>query len=432
VCVTSSGREDRQRFWTLDPGTIRYRDRREYEEHLRDLWAESVGARLRVEFRDVWAELSGGLDSSSVVCMADSLVKSRAVRARRIRPMSHVTLSAPEGDERRFIAEVEARTGQSSDILGIEEHEGDRDGASEWVSPCASRGIGLAALRHVRARGGQVVLSGRLGDLVMGCDPDNSVAVFDRLADGRPLSALAELRRWSRATRKPFVELVRALVIEGVELLNAGEAFREPALSESQRDSQALLSERIRNLWPEQERDPRVYSNVPLSKRRLAELFVGYPMEGLLAIPMLPHDITYAYPFAHRPLVEFMFAIPGEELSAPGETRSLMRRAFRGLVPDRILRRTSKGYYPPGATRAARLSAPTLLPVETLEVVKRGWFDPERLTAAIRTLLDGSGHSGGDVRRVLILEEWLASRHRRGPAAIPQRKEVTSHEVLNT
>src|SRR5713226_5809752 len=99
-CVSfSAGRsETKQRFWSLEPGIIRYRDKRLYEEQLRALWQDAVGARLDVD-GTVWAELSGGLDSSSVVCMADALIKGRAVQARALQPLSHVTLHSPEGDE---------------------------------------------------------------------------------------------------------------------------------------------------------------------------------------------------------------------------------------------------------------------------------------------------------------------------------------------
>jgi asparagine synthase (glutamine-hydrolysing) len=141
--------------------------------------------------------------------------------------------------------------------------------------------------------------------------------------------------------------------------------------------------------------------------------------------------VTYTYPFLHRPLVEFMLAIPGEQLSAPGQTRALMRRAFDNIVPARILRRVSKGYYPPAALRSARQLAQSMLPADRLEVVRRGWIDPRQLEAAIRILTDGSGETDADVQRVLRLEQWLTSRHRRAPAAIPQRKEVRTNAVLN-
>ena len=41
------------------------------------------------------------------------------------------------------------------------------------------------------------------------------------------------------------------------------------------------------------------------------------------------------YPYLDRALLEFMYAIPREQLVRPGQRRSLMRRALVGIVPDR-------------------------------------------------------------------------------------------------
>jgi hypothetical protein len=90
----------------------------------------------------------------------------------------------------------------------------------------------------------------------------------------------------------------------------------------------------------------------------------------------------------------------------------------------------SKGYYPPAAFRAARRLAASMVAVDDLEVVQRGWIDPDRLTLALRPLTNGGGETGGDIHCVLRLESWL--RARRMTSAIQQRKEVNSDEVLLT
>jgi hypothetical protein len=100
-------------------------------------------------------------------------------------------------------------------------------------------------------------------------------------------------------------------------------------------------------------------------------------------------------------------------------------------VPARILRRVSKGYYPPAMLRAIRPTIAAMLPVDTFEVVRRGWVDAARLDQAIRGLVDGTNATALEVRPILRLEEWIRSRQRRAPVAIPQRKEVRHHEVRN-
>jgi len=413
VSISSTGRVTRTRFWMLEIGDIRYPDPRTYEEQLRALWRDAVLARLGTD-EIVWAELSGGLDSSAVVCMADALIQQRAVPARSFRLVSHATLQSPEGDERRFIAEVERRVGVRSEIVGVEENQEQIDLERAWVTPYALHGVGLETVRRVRAGGGRVVLSGRMGDAVMGCQPDNSAAVFDDLARRALLTAIRNLRGWSRATRKPLVEVAWKLLAADASIpLDTGADLLTPRLQAMLRDTPRI----------------EVPPDVRRSKRVLARMVLGYSAAARLDVPHRSPDVVYAYPFTHRPLVDFMLAIPGEQLSAPGVTRSLMRRAFANLVPARILRRVSKGYYPPAAFRAARRVVGSMLPVAELEVVQRGWIDPDRLRSAIRALTDGGGETGGDIHCVLRLERWLQAR--RAAPAIPQRKEVNTNEVLH-
>jgi hypothetical protein len=171
-------------------------------------------------------------------------------------------------------------------------------------------------------------------------------------------------------------------------------------------------------------------ANIRPSKREMVRVLLGYSLCARFDVPNHPPGAIYTYPFTHRPLVDFMLAIPGTEVSAPGATRSLMRRAFAELVPAPILRRQSKGYYPPAALRAARGIAGTMLPAQRLEVVQRGWVDAPLLEAAVRGLLDGGGR-GAEIRQVVRLEHWLTSRYRRGPAAIQKGEEVNTNGVLN-
>jgi asparagine synthase (glutamine-hydrolysing) len=412
VSITADAVARRTTFWTLRIDRLRYADPRDYERHLRSLWRDAVGARLRGT-RVVWAELSGGLDSSSVVCMADRLIRRGEVDATELRLVSHATLQSPEGDERRFIAEVEQQVGIRSEIIGVEDHQPLVDPEHAWVTPYAVQGVGLATVRRVLEGGGRLVLSGRLGDAVMGCQPDNSASVFDDGGRWDPLGVLRRMRAWSRATHKPFVEIAWRLFAPEAPPADTGAA---------------LLTPRLRQMLLDAPDASRAVTDIPRSKRALAAMVLAYT-NGRLDIPHYPPEVAYTYPFAHRPLVEFVLAIPGEELSAPGVTRSLMRRAFADLLPPRVLNRQSKGYYPPAALRAARRQIASILSVDALEVVQRGWIDADRLRQALRTLADGGGESGGDVHRVLHLERWLQARQTR--SAIPQRKEVNSHAVLN-
>src|ERR1035437_525960 len=76
------------KYWDFDPGRrIRYRTDGEYEYHFRSALATAVQRRLRSD-RPVLAELSGGMDSSSIVCMADIVIARGAAECPRLDTVS--------------------------------------------------------------------------------------------------------------------------------------------------------------------------------------------------------------------------------------------------------------------------------------------------------------------------------------------------------
>lgn len=419
VTVAPDGAESRRRFWRLEPGTLRYARADAYEAHLRALWAEAVGSRLRTP-APVWAELSGGLDSSSVVCMAAALVEGGLVDATALETVSHVVADSVGGDERPFIAAVEQATGIASHQVGLAEHEADRS-EHEWVTPFAFRGPRLASMRVARSHGARVMLTGRLGDLVMGGVADNSAAVFDDLARFDFREAFSQLRLWSRATHAPLAELVWNLA--KIARPDAWRVVRpEPAGLE-------LLTPATRRLL-EAPAPAHPAVEARWSAQELVASLLDSSVTGRLGVAGEDEGVDFTHPLTHRPLVDFVLSIPARELASPGLPRSLMRRAFAGFVPAKVLTRRSKGYYPPSMSRAMRPRAARLRPVGATEAVRRGWLDPDRLDAAISRLLHGSGDMAGEVQRALRLEEWLNARDRRAPAATPQRKEVTTNADL--
>ena len=78
-----------ERFWRFSPKSrIRYKTDAEYEEHFRHLFRQSVRRRLRSD-SPILAELSGGLDSSSIVCMADDIIANERKQIPRLDTISY-------------------------------------------------------------------------------------------------------------------------------------------------------------------------------------------------------------------------------------------------------------------------------------------------------------------------------------------------------
>ena len=98
------------RHWDFDPAArIRYRTDSEYEEHFRVVFAESVRRRLRSD-APILAELSGGIDSSSIVCMADTIIARDADAFPRLDTLSYYNESEPHWNERPLFHESRRKT----------------------------------------------------------------------------------------------------------------------------------------------------------------------------------------------------------------------------------------------------------------------------------------------------------------------------------
>lgn len=118
-------------------------------------------------------------------------------------------------------------------------------------------------------------------------------------------------------------------------------------------------------------------------------------------------DVEIRMPFLHRPLVEFMQAIPQEQRARPGETRSLQRRALRDLVPPEILRRKGKGNPIEALSRAIVREHDALRSLLTNScVAKFGYVNQSRVTAEVEKLRYGDMHSL-EIFRLIPLESWL-------------------------
>lgn len=93
------------RYWNINPDRrVEYSNDDQYAEHFLDIFKEAVLCRLRSN-GPVGAELSSGLDSSSVVSVAQSLLEQRTVKLSKFEMFSQV-FPGLECDESTYIHDV--------------------------------------------------------------------------------------------------------------------------------------------------------------------------------------------------------------------------------------------------------------------------------------------------------------------------------------
>ena len=106
-----------RRYWEVDPANeVLYRSNDEYAAHFRYLFEQAVDCRLRSAW-PVAADLSGGLDSSSIASMIEDLRRRGKAPPKGVEFISMVFPNQP-CDESRWISAVDDRLGISVDSSG--------------------------------------------------------------------------------------------------------------------------------------------------------------------------------------------------------------------------------------------------------------------------------------------------------------------------
>jgi asparagine synthase (glutamine-hydrolysing) len=115
------GKTEIHSHWTFEPKrNIRYKTDTEYEEHFRHVFRQAVRRRLRSD-SPVLGELSGGYDSTAIVCMADDVLAREGAQAARIDTFSFYDLSEPDGDDFSYFTRVETHRGRKGFHINFQE-----------------------------------------------------------------------------------------------------------------------------------------------------------------------------------------------------------------------------------------------------------------------------------------------------------------------
>jgi len=362
-------------------------------EALRELLLDSIRLRLRADV-PVGTSLSGGVDSSGVVGLSAQLAGDHRRHA------FTATFPGYERDEWAYAA-------LTAEAAGVVEHHavaptaadllGDLDAlVRDQEEPAASASVYAQwrVARAAREAGVTVMLDGQGADELFAGYP----ALIGWALRAQGPAAVAQGLRGPDRDR-----IIRAL---GAERLPEPLARRHRrslatpyATAEVARDGAAAT------------RPPDLGGADPLRRELLRQAFATRLPELLRYADRdsMAHAREVRLPFLDRRVAEFALSVDPRLLYAGGETKAVLRRALRGVVPEPVLARREKvGFEPP---QDRWLADPTLFA-----------FARERLTdpaARTRELIDGRALAADVAQgrwrdpaglwRALNLELWLAA-----------------------
>jgi asparagine synthase (glutamine-hydrolysing) len=413
------------KYWDFDPGRkVRYSSDAEYEEHFRYVFAESIRRRLRSD-TCVLAQLSGGMDSSSIVCVADDIIGRGDAQVPGLETVSYYDQSEPNWDESPYFTEVERKRGREGHHIAVRGDERLNFNLPKDrfpMSPNSPFGNPDREFNeHIVSRGYRVVLCGIGGDEVTGGVPTPTPELSDLLATGQLKVLARQLLSWAIFLKKPWFFL----------LSDAMKVFLPREFLKPQRYQQPaswLRPEFVRTnreALGGYDRRTRLFGALPSFQENLRTLDA---LRRQLGCSHSAVDPVYEerYPYLDRDLLEFLYSVPREQLVRPGQRRSLLRRALRQSVPASILDRRRKAFVSRGP-----LLALASIPFDNGQVGSfgeaLGIIDSQELARVARQARSGCEIALVTLIRTLLLEIWLSEMfHHALLSEVPQQPVGTS------
>lgn len=314
-------------------------------QEFRRLLTESVRLRLRADV-PVGSCLSGGLDSSSVVCVMNELL--RAHDAHALQKTFSACATVKRFDEREFIEEVVRHTGTDAhyvyprldelfEVLDrITWHQDEPFGSTSIYAQWHV--FELAAKEKVK-----VILDGQGADEQLAGYHNYFAAHFGSLFRAMRWVTLADEMQaatrlhgypasWSiqQALNNLLPEWLRQPLrrlagrpgtrTSWLNMNRLGAAPRDPFLEASTAKAASV----------------RAMSRSQLTATSLPMLLHWEDRDSMA------HSIEARVPFLDYRLVEFVLGLPDEHKIAGGMTKRVLREAMRGLLPERVRNRVDK------------------------------------------------------------------------------------------
>ena len=378
-------------------------------EEYRELFTDAVQIRLRSDV-PVGTCLSGGIDSSSIVCVISRLITEDGLAAAQVgerqKTFSAVYRSAGRYNERKYMETVLRETGAEqnftfptgeqlcADLHRLTWHQEEPFGSTSIFAQ-------WCVMAKVRERGVTVLLDGQGADEALGGYRPFHIHLAELLGQRQYLSAFAAGRDMHRTTGLSQLSVwARAIVRQ------APPRYLEPLRQLRDRRRAAVLRGSVRH-----------WSSRNGSQGTLNGGLADH-LKDLITETSLPHLLRYEdrnamafavegrVPFVDYRLIEYSLTKGLPWSLHGGWTKWVLREAMREMVPQEIAwRRDKVGFETPEAEwlEACLTRQPDLFDGR---VESYGYIEPRSARTLTQAWLSRKGDTG-TMWRLLNLELWL-------------------------
>lgn len=407
VLTSDAGKVSTRPYWSpLEfVSANRVIDEAEAVSEWRRLFFEAVEAQLDDEV-PAYSQLSGGLDSSAVVSVAQVLAREGRIKS-LVGTVTAVD-SLSDGDERKYsdavLAEYPLPNGKLVDYWAWQPDDigPPQLGEPRIFLPFYARSRAQNDL--VRAGGARVLLSGYGSDQYLG---GPSVFIADLVTQGRFQEAGRHLMELAITNRRSFYDMAFRNAIQPLMPRWLQRRWIEPGMTVPEwidpvKSRQYGLTDRL--AFPEDRSlGCGVFGQTMVKELGTIDLTIerGISEEGQ----------EHRYPFLHRPLVEFCLSLPPDLRIRPQRKKFVLRKALADVLPPLVRDRQGKGGID-GRLVWSLNKEQALLDrlVDHSHLVEMGWVDPGILRSSLAANRAGNTVSAGSAIVTLALETWLAVR----------------------
>lgn len=400
-----------RRIQTIEPTTAPIpKDPQECGREFQRLLGESLRP-IITGSESVWFDLSGGLDSSSLVCLMAQLVSQNGANTSRFRTLSLVDRGEDGRHARTAIRDVTRASGFTNteldtDVLHPFQELG--GGGLAWDYPTLEL---LTWRTHreivdlISATGPSAYLKGLGAEAVLLGEQIPPIHLADLLRRGQLIAWAQGVGEWRRAMHFPVLPF---LWMYSLQPLVARRHFRVG----SPTSVPAWMSHELVTSTAADEWRCAMWSDIRFSSRATQwehEHFARIP-ESLHKGP-LHRTCNVELPFLTERVIRWCMAVPWSVRITPTQNKRLLRLGMAGILPEAIRLGTRVTTGNGSMTRGLQAEWNAVRTLMTNSLVARaGWVNEDRLLEELRRARQGCCAFLPGALRSVALEVWLRSR----------------------
>jgi asparagine synthase (glutamine-hydrolysing) len=324
------------KWYNLEENIIYVTDEKKLYKDFYELIYDSVRIRLRSDV-EVGSCLSGGLDSSTIVCLMDDILHNEGKT--NIQKTYTAAYDDPVLDERKYVEDVISQTNSDKYYLFPESSGLQTDfGRMVWhqEEPFTSASIYAqwCVFKKIHETGIKVVLDGQGADEIL-LGYFTFLPLYLNTLLPNPFSYMYNFLKSIGTTKQSLLPHFQRIIYfnssflrykyimaEGKKLLNNdfAAAYDRRKFFEQNIGAENLKQFRLANMWK---------TSLPSLLRYEDKNSMAYSVEARL-------------PFLDHRLVEFIFSIPYDYLINKGWTKHILRESMKNELPETIRKRKGK------------------------------------------------------------------------------------------